>query len=137
MRLIGFLAALAVPTAAIAQPANIHSTSFERQEGVVGLGITLPFGGQRKPEPPRVELRIARDIVGSDGSRQSVSGRYQAETRIGFQLAPGNRLTLNGRPVEKDQRQGISTLGWVAIGIGAGLIIGGALLADDVSDATE
>jgi hypothetical protein len=137
MRLIGFLTALALPAAALAEPVNIHSASLARQEGVVGIGLTLPFGGQRKPEPPRVELRIARDVIGWDGSRQSASGVYQAETRLGFQLAPGNLLTLNGRPIEKDRRLGLSTGGAIAIGVGVAVVAGVVLFSGIAVPDTE
>ena len=33
---------------------------------VVGVGLTIPIGGQQKKAPPRIELRLTRDVVNED-----------------------------------------------------------------------
>lgn len=137
MRIIsGILIGAVMTTSASAEPLAIQD-SFSRTEGVVGLGLTIPIGGGRDKAPPRVELRLTRDVVNFDGTRQSAALQYQMGTRIGFSLAPGHRLLLNGEPVEDLRKNGMSTLGWVAVGVGATLIIGGVLVADAARDASE
>lgn len=123
-------------TSASAEPLAIQD-SFNRTEGVVGVGLTIPIGGGLAKAPPRVELRLTRDVVNFDGTRQSNAMRHQMGTRIGFALAPGHGLLLNGEPVEDLQKKGMSTLGWVAVGVGVTLIIGGVLVADAARDASE
>lgn len=73
----------------------------------------------------------------ADGSRQSHGAPYRMETRIGLSLETDRKLPLNGRPVEKAQRNNISTTGWIAIGVGVVLAGGAVLVADAARDASE
>lgn len=136
MRIIGgLLISAALTTSAVAEP-MVYQSGMSRVDGVVGLGLTIPIGGQHKKAPPRVELRLTRDVVNFDGTRQSSSsGIRPNETRIGFSLERDNKLLINGRSLDKSQRQGVSTLGWIAIGVGAAVIVGGVLLADALEDS--
>ena len=119
MRLMGVLLGSAIfSSPALADPVDFQGGALVRQEATISLGLTIPLGVTRDREPPRVELRMVRDQRASDGSRLSTYSTYQAETRIGLDLAPDHRMRLNGRLLEKDRRQGISTVGWVAIGVG-------------------
>lgn len=125
---------------AMAQGANVQLSGLHRAEGVVAIGLTVPFGGGQRSDPPRVELRMSRDVLQADGSRLSDRRGEVVGTRIGIALDRDgeNRLWLNGRPVpQNDQRQGVSTLGWVAIGIGVAVVGGGLLLVDALNDASE
>ena len=100
--------------------------------------MTIPIGGDREKAPPRVELRLTRDVVNFDGTRQSSnSGISPHETRIGFSLERDNRLLLNGQPIDTAQRNNVSTVGWIAIGAGVVLIGGVLLVADAARDASE
>ncbi|WP_428627700.1 hypothetical protein [Sphingopyxis sp.] len=110
---------------------------LSRVDGVVGLGLTIPIGGDRKKAPPRVELRLTRDVVNFDGNRQSSSGIGPTETRIGFSLERERRFLLNGRPLDKAQRNNVSTVGWIAIGVGVVVIGGVVLTADALRDASD
>ena len=138
MRIIGGLViSAALTTSVVAQP-MAYQSGMSRVDGVVGVGLTIPIGGQHKKAPPRVELRLTRDVVNVDGTRQSSTGSIRPhETRIGVSLERENRLLLNGRPIDTAQRNNVSTVGWIAIGAGV-LLIGGALLvADAARDASE
>lgn len=138
MRIIGGLViSAALTTSVVAQP-MAYQSGMSRVDGVVGLDLTIPIGGQHKKAPPRVELRLTRDVVNVDGTRQSSTGSIRPhETRIGVSLERENRLLLNGRPIDTAQRNNVSTVGWIAIGAGV-LLIGGALLvADAARDASE
>jgi hypothetical protein len=115
-----------------------YQNGMSRVDGVVGLGLTIPIGGQHKKAPPRVELRLTRDVVNFDGTRQSSStGVRPHETRIGFSLERKNRLLLNGQPIDTMRRNNVSTVGWIAIGAGVVLIGGVLLVADAARDASE
>ena len=119
----------ALATSASAQSIAPQSGPLSRPEGVVGVGLTVPFGGARHEEAPRVELRLARDSMNFDGSRQSsMVGWQPMEARVGISLAPDHKLTVNGRSIETDRRQGVSTIGWVVIGVGVVAVAGGAWL---------
>lgn len=138
MRSIVALALIAaLTTSAVAEPASFHGSAFSKPEGVVGLGLTVPFGGSRKKDPPRLELRVARDVVNMDGSRQSISMMRPIETRIGFSLEAEKRLLINGRPLDTTRRNNVSTVGWIAIGAGVALVVGGVLFADALRDASD
>jgi hypothetical protein len=136
MRIIGgLLISAALTTSAIAEP-MAYQNGLSRVDGVVGIGLTVPLGGERKKAPPRVELRLTRDVVNVDGTRLSNRGIPLNETRIGVSLERDNRLLVNGRPVDKSRRQGVSTLGWIVIGVGAAAIVGGVLVADALEDSS-
>ena len=138
MRIIGGLLISAVlTTSAVAEP-MAYQSGMSRVDGVVGLGLTIPIGGERKKSPPRVELRLTRDVVNFDGTRQSSTSSIRPhETRIGFSLERDNRLLLDGRPIGTAQRNNVSTIGWIAIGAGVVLIGGVLLVADAARDASE
>ena len=137
MRILGGLViGAALTTSAMAEPLA-YQNGLTRVDGVVGVGLTIPIGGERTKAPPRVELRLTRDVVGFDGTRQSSSGYRPNETRIGFSLERDNRLLLNGRPIDTSRRNNVSTVGWIAIGAGVVLVGGALLVADAVRDASE
>lgn len=128
----------ALATSASGQSIAPQGGAFSRPEGVVGVGLTIPFGGVRHREAPRVELRLARDSVNIDGGRQSsTTGWRSIETRIGVSLAPDHKLMLNGRPITNDRRHGVSTLGWVAIGVGVAALAGAAWVVNAMNDASR
>lgn len=128
----------ALATSASAQSIAPQSGPLSRPEGVVGVGLTVPFGGVRHKEAPRVELRLSRDSVNFDGSRQSSTVGWQPmEARIGIALTPDHKLTVNGKSVETDRRQGVSTVGWVAIGVGVVAVAAGAWFYNAMEEASR
>lgn len=128
----------ALATSASGQSIAPQSGALSRPEGVVGVGLTIPLGSARHREAPRFELRLARDSMNIDGSRQSSRVDWRPmEVRVGVSLAPDHELTLNGQPLTNDRRQGVSTLGWVAIGLGAAAVVGGALYLNAMYDASR
>lgn len=137
MRIIGgLLIGAALTTSALAEPLA-YQNGLSRVDGVVGLGLTIPLGGTRQKAPPRVELRLTRDLVNIDGTRLSNRSVPLNETRIGVSLERNNRLLINGQPVETTRRNNVSTAGWIAIGAGVVLIGGALLVADAARDASE
>lgn len=138
MRILGgILVSAALTTAAVAEP-MAYQSGMSRVDGVVGVGLTIPIGGQQKKAPPRIELRLTRDVVNFDGTRQSsISSIRPHETRIGFSLERERRLLVNGQPIDRAQRNNVSTVGWIAIGVGVVAIGGLVLAADALRDASE
>lgn len=133
----GKLVSAALTTAAVAEP-MAYQSGMSRVDGVVGVGLTIPIGGQQKKAPPRIELRLTRDVVNFDGTRQSSSSSIRPhETRIGFSLERETRLLVNGQRIDKAQRNNVSTVGWIAIGVGVVVIGGLVLAADALRDASE
>ncbi len=120
------------------QQMNFRDHGSSRAEGAVGIGFTVPFGGKRQSErAPRLELRLSRDTINFDGSRQSQGDDRRFESRIGIAFDGERTLLVNGRPVEPARRSNLSTGAAVAIGVVAVLVVGGLLVADAASDASE
>ncbi|MBO9698220.1 MAG: hypothetical protein J7499_18660 [Sphingopyxis sp.] len=132
------LLAGALVAPALGQQADFRDHGLSRAEGAVGIGFTVPFGGKRQSErAPRLELRLSRDTINSDGSRQSLRDDHRFESRIGIAFDGDRTLLVNGRPVEPVRRNNLSTGAAIAIGVVAVLVVGGLLVADAASDASE
>ena len=127
-----------------AAPAFAQSYSPARETGTGtfgGIRVRVPFGGGAR-EPVRAGIAFApttrtdyqdgrtRTRVG-EGLEFGINGRGPVQ----FSLAgtPVNRLT-QGRTGPDGQRLGVSTLGWIAIGVGASLVILVAATAICASD---
>lgn len=110
----------------------------------VSVGVTIPFGGPATtPAKPQLELRAAADR-GRDDARGIFPGPSdpiawnRREARIGLTLESHPRLTVAGREVSaQDNGLGISTVGYVAIGVLAAAVVGGLLLVDRIEDSSE
>lgn len=140
----------ALAAAALALPAGALAQAFDpsgRPLGVdrrAGVSVTLPLGGPAgSVRNPQLELRAVADHRGSpavdtrDG-RGWLPKSQPREARIGLTLAEKPRLTIGGREVpQAESKIGVSTLGWVAIGLGATLVVGTLVLADALEDASE
>lgn len=120
-----------------AQSIGMQGGAFSRAEGSVSVGLTVPLGDSRQRDAPRIELRLARDVVNADGSRLSDRLPYRLETRLGLSLTREPRLTLNGRSIDRDRRQGLSTLGWVAIGVGVAVVTAGVVAWESLEAASD
>lgn len=137
--LIVILVMLGVSGQALAQSADPLRTGTERR---VSAGISIPFGPRGIAETPQLELRST--TVRHDGSDLAAFGRdgwlprRQHTARVGFTLEQSPSFTVDGREMDaRADRHGISTLGYVAIGVGAAVIVGGLLFADAVGDASD
>jgi hypothetical protein len=123
--------------------AQNYSPVRETETGTFGgLRISIPFGGNAR-ERVRAGLAFApmtraehqdgrvRTSIG-EGLEFGFNGRGPAQ----FSLAgtPVNRLVQRGTDPD-GQRQGISTLGWIAIGVGATAIILVSAAAICISDS--
>ena len=128
-------AMLASPVAA--QQADYRQAGPTQSEGRIMLGLTLPLGGKKAERTPQLELRMTRDRVWADGQRLLGFNQTPFVSRLSLTLDGQDRLLVNGRTVQHDDRNGVSTLGAVAIGLGVAVLIGGALLVDAARDASE
>lgn len=126
-----------------AQHVTVQGSGLQRSEAVIGVGLTIPFGGSEKQkQPARIDLQWTRDTMQADGSRLSVqTGRaFRGSLGIALDRDLDNRLMINGRPLPKqEQRSGVSTAGWVGIAVvgGAALIFGGLVLAQQLQGPTD
>ncbi|HWT12985.1 MAG TPA: hypothetical protein VN231_09550 [Allosphingosinicella sp.] len=146
--LIAALLAAHVPAAGQPVPAAEFTSAQDSGAGAfAGLRVRVPLGGDRAERRVRAGLMVAPTLHSrrADGS---------SRTRIGEGLELGLRqdrpleLTLAGTRVDRlgmapngtapdGRRAGVSTLGWVAIGVGAVLVVGltvGYLWIDDALD---
>ena len=135
--MMAMLLAAALTTPGLAQSGGFRDQGLGRVEDVVGVGFTLPLGGGRHKEAPRLELRLARDTINIDGSRQSDREVRRFESRIGIALDGDQSLLVNGRSLERKERNNLSTEVGIAIGVVALLVVGGLLVADAARDASE
>lgn len=122
---------------ALAQTADPLRDGTERR---VSAGIVIPFGLRGTARTPQLELRgttIRRNNSDlAPFGRDGWLPRRERTARVGFTLEQAPKFTIDGREMDaSDDRHGISTLGYVAIGVGAAAIVGGLLLADAVRDA--
>jgi len=129
---LALLAFSAQPLAAAELAAEQHS----RLGAFGGVRIQVPFGARGAEAAPRVGLAFGpmRQSRSIDGATRT---RFGDGLELGFGGGERNpRLTLagtridrlglapNGRAPEGGHRAGVSTLGWVAIGVGAAIVIG-------------
>ncbi len=127
--------------------AELGLRESNRVGAFAGVRMRLPLDGQSSDRQMRAELALAPAV-------HSRSGEGQGRTRFGDGLSFGIRrdqvpeLRLAGTRIDRlglapngsapdGQRAGVSTLGWVAIGLGATavVVIGvGYLWLDDALD---
>jgi len=146
MRKLLFSVTLATFMMAPVQAADWRSQAVDVRAGVfVGAKVQLSLGG-KAPEAPRAALTLAPTL-------NRISSTGEVRTNIGEGLAlnfsPRSKptLTLAGiradnalglqrqGKVDEDQKLGISTTGWVAIGAGAALVVGVALFLGGIDCA--
>ncbi len=146
-----FVAALASLGMA-AQPLAALEPAAEQQSRLGGFGgvrMQIPFGARGAEAAPRISLAFGpmRQSRSIDGATRMQFGDGLELGFRGGERAP--RLTLagtridrlgmapNGRAPEGGPRAGVSTLGWVAIGVGAVVVVGlgaGYLWLEDATD---
>jgi len=110
-----------------------------------GARLRVPLGGASPPKP-RLMLSLAPMM-----RSQSADGRVQLRFGEGMAIGPGEgralRISLAGQPlsafapraakVDTANANGISTIGWVAIGAGVLLVAGGVIFANALNNASE
>lgn len=138
-----------VAAQSIAAPQPVAAAGFEEmttaQSGTfTGARIRLSLGGRQQDRKFRAGLTMAPTL-----RSQAISGETRTRFGEGLELGfSGKRpltLSLGGRPVssllpggrksEDEQRLGISTGGYVAIGVGVAALVGAFMLYDHYRDA--
>lgn len=142
--LAGLFAAQAMVAAQPAAAANLDEPTTVQSGTFAGARIRLSLGGQQHDRKLRAGLTIAPTL-----RSQTISGQTQTRLGEGLELGfTGKRpltLSLAGRPIsgllpgggksEDEQRLGISTGGYVAIGVGVAALVGAFVLYDHYRDA--
>jgi hypothetical protein len=126
------IALLAIGTAATAQ--STSSAQRDLRGSSVKVGVVIPFGGggNRAERAPRLEAWS--EPAGSRDSmnvqlRSDNSATYGPPAHFGMTLAGQPRMIVNGREVPgQTDRNGVSGLGWVGIGLGVAVLAVGVLL---------
>ena len=128
------IAALLAAQLTAAQPAlaaELVTQEAPQMGAFAGARLRVPLGGEREQRRLRAGLTLAptmhvRDSAGSErlrfgeGLELGITGREPV--RLSFGGTPVNRLGQRGTGPD-GQRLGISTLGWIAIGVGAAIVI--------------
>ena len=142
---LGATSILSAPVHAAAWQGPINS----RPGAFVGAKLQVPLG-QAKGARPHAALTVAP-------TQSRISADGMVRTRIGegvaLNLTPDSKPTLTlagvradallvqrGDQASGDDKLGVSTAGWIAIGVGTVLVVGGvalALLVDAVNDNSE
>jgi hypothetical protein len=141
--LLGFVAAqiMAQPAAAAA----LEETATVERGTFAGARIRLSLGGGQADRKIRAGLTLAPTL-----RSQTISGETRMRFGEGVELGfAGDRplaLSLAGRPVarlqpggtrsEDDGRLGVSTMGYVAIGVGVAALVGAFVLYQDLKDGS-
>lgn len=143
---IGALLAAQVPGAVQpAAAADLVERDRPQIGAFAGARLRIPLGGAREERRLRAGLTLAptmrvRHADGAsrlrfgEGIEFGVAGREPV--RLSLAGTPVDRLAGDGRGPD-GRRLGVSTLGWIAIGVGATVVIlvgAAALVADHISD---
>jgi len=150
MKYLTMFALFAGQALAVAQPAmaadlgDNGATRTQRHGAFAGARLRVPLGGGRD-EKVRAGLSVApiAESRGSDGSVRTrfgegmefgIAGQEQAGLRIGgksiAQLA-------QGRAGPTGTRKGISTLGWIGIGVGTAIVVSYGAFVIAMNNASE
>jgi hypothetical protein len=136
------IAAMAVSAAQPVMAADLGFVQDQRPGAFGGLRLRLPLDGPRRQQRLRAGLAIAPTMHVQNGEGASRL-RFGEGLEFGFAGSERARVSLGGVPVNRlaqgpagpdGQRMGVSTLGWIGIGVGAALVIvvaAGALCASD------
>jgi hypothetical protein len=137
-------AAQMLPAAQPAAAAELHRDRVDSPSQVsafAGARLRVPLGGGG--EKPRAGLALTSTLRSGDSGEL----RFAKGAELGFN-GPNSKLDLSlaGRPLSKlaagksgpaGRKQNFSTVGWIAIGASAVIIIGGVLIFDYIGDQSE
>ena len=143
--LAGLVAAQTIVAAQPAAAASLQETAAVQSGTFAGARIRLSLGGGQEHRKFRAGLTFAPTL-----RTQAISGETRMRFGEGIELGfAGQRplaLTLSGRPVsrmlpggnksEDERRLGISTGGYVAIGVGVAALVGAFILYQDLKDGS-
>jgi hypothetical protein len=147
MKFVAMGALAAAQIACASQSAAAAELNQERTEtasqvsAFAGARLRVPLGGGG--EKPHAGLALTSTLrTGPTGPLRFAKGAELGfsgtNSKLGFSLAgrPLSQLAP-GRRGPDGRKQGFSTLGWVAIGASAVIIVGGVLIFDYIDDQSE
>jgi hypothetical protein len=127
------LALLAMGTSLSAQ-STLAPGPFQQRDSRVNVGIVVPLGnaGSTAERAPRLEAwsdHRPQQSLPQANLRPDLDPSDARTTRIGVNFTGETRLMINGREApNQSDRKGISTLGWVAIGVTVVVVAAAGLL---------
>ena len=105
-----------------------------------GARLRVPLGGSERPKAGLAFTHLRLDASGATRFSKGVELGFVGDKQLQLSIA-GQRLDRlgvqpGGRGPE-GQKLGVSTVGWVAIGVGVAVVVGAALFVDAVRDASD
>ena len=146
MKFIAMGAFAAAQIACAAQPAMAAELLGEQTSGPAQVGT---FAGARVRVPlgtSREKAHAGLAFTGTRRSGETGTLRFAKGMELGFAGDDKVRLSMAGRPVSQlrqggagpeGRKLGVSTLGWIGIGVGVALVAGTILFIDAMNDASE
>lgn len=105
-----------------------------------GARLRVPLGGAEKPQAGLALTNVRLDGSGARRFSKGVELGFAGDRQLQLSLA-GRRLDKlamqPGRRAPEGQKLGVSTVGWVAIGVGVAVVVGGLLFLDAVRDSSD
>ena len=144
LTIVAFVAAQMLGAAQPAAAADLVAQEAPQMGAFAGARLRMPLGGAREERQVRAGLTLAPTMRShnADGASRL---RFGEGLEFGFTGREPLRLSLAGTPVNRltqgragpdGQRLGVSTIGWIAIGVGAAVVIvvGAAVICSQDSD---
>lgn len=134
---------VAAPVPAVAASFQNANAATTQAGTFAGMRVRLALG-RSAPARPRVSLGVA-PLLRSQAADGAAGLRFGEGVSLGFSPGQTARLTFAGRPlghfaptraeIDKTNASGVSTLGWVAIGVGATalLVLGAFALCQETN----
>jgi hypothetical protein len=146
-RLMMFSLSLVVLAAPLEAAAGPYGGAEVRPGGFVGAQLKLPLG-DKTPSKPRAALAIAptRSQISAGGAVRTTIGEglalnFAPKSKPTFTLAgvrADTALALQrGGGTDPQRKLGVSTGGWVAIGVGVAVLVGGIYFVHLVHEADK
>ena len=143
--LAGVLIAQMIVASQPAAAAGLEDTATVRSGTFAGARMRISLGGGPEDGKLRAGLTLAPTL-----RSQTLSGetrlRFGEGVELGFAGERPLTLSLSGRPVsrvlpggnrsEDERRLGVSTAGYVAIGVGVAALVGAFVLYQDLKDGS-
>ena len=146
MKKLTIVALAAALSLTVAQPAGAAeaATAYETRPGAfAGLRVRVPLDGNARQQQIRAGLAVAPTLQtrATDGATRT---RIGEGLELGVALRSPVALTLAGTRIDRlaapdSRRAGVSTQGWIAIGVGTLIVLGilSAVAFDAISDQSE
>ncbi|QAY75927.1 hypothetical protein [Sphingosinicella sp. BN140058] len=126
--LVGLLAAEPLLAAELIDPAR----STLQRGAFAGARLRVPLGARDAP-------RFGVALAPTQRERETGATALAAGLELGFTGRGHFELAAAGKPLRFDgeRKSGVSTLGWIGIGAGVALVVGGLLFIDAVRDSSD